>query len=250
MRTHSYSIILLTILLTVMVPFVGLSQTQGYYIEEEVTSPPIFGMEGQSTLTRTWILHDKIRRDEGDKFRTTIIRSDLGKIWIMNHSDTTYNEVSQEMFQGLAMIGLMMFGVTYDSLTGAPIIPDPLFQKTHRTSKIGEWNAHEVTVIQRGEGQLANSVKQMSLWISKDTGLDSRIYSSMMRKMFGDLGNEYDDFFRQLESLEGYPVLVETRMMGMDMKQKLIKTEKRFIPLSLFEIPKGYREKTLDFLDG
>jgi hypothetical protein len=247
MQIKCLSIILLTFSILIQNPIIGLSQTQGCYIEEEVTSPPIFGTESQNTLTQTWILEDKIRRDEEAKLQTTIIRSDLGKIWLINHSDTTYREVSQEMCQGLAMIGLMMFGVTYDSLTGVPIIPDPLFHKTYRTSKIGEWIAHEFTISQRGKGQLANSVKRMSLWISKDTGLDSKIYSRMMRKMFGDLGSDYDDFFRQLESLEGYPVLVETRMMGMEMKQKLIKTERRPIPMSLFEIPKEYKKQILDF---
>ena len=227
----------------------GFSQKQGYYIEEEMTSPPIFGMAGENTLTRTWILDDKIRRDEEDKLQTTIIRSDLGQIWIINHRDTTYREVSQEMFQGLAMIGLMMFGVTFDSLTGEPIVPDPLFQKTGSTRQIGKWSAREYVVVPKGEGSIPNSMKRLSLWLSRDAGLDSRIYSRMMRKMFGDLGSDYDDFFRQLESMEGYPVLVETRMMGMEMKQKLIGIEERNIPLSLFDIPKGYKKQALDFFE-
>ena len=130
----------------------GFSQKQGTFIEEEITSPPIFGMSGENSLAQTWILGDKVRRDEEDKRQTTIIRSDLGKIWILNQSDTTYREVSQEMFQGLAMIGLMMFGVTFDSLTGEPIVPDPLFRETGNNRQIGKWNASEYVVAQKGEG--------------------------------------------------------------------------------------------------
>jgi hypothetical protein len=225
----------------------GFSQKQGHYIEEEVTSPPIFGMAGGKTLTRTWILDDKIRRDEEDKLQTTIIRSDLGQIWIVNHGDSSYREVSQEMFQGLAMIGLMMFGVTFDSLTGEPIVPEPLFRKTGSAMQIGKWSAREYVVVPKGEGSVPNSMKRLSLWLSRDAGLDSSIYSRMMRKMFGDLGSDYDGFFRQLESLEGYPVLVETRMMGMEMRQKLIKVEKKTISESLFDVPRGYKKQAIDF---
>jgi hypothetical protein len=225
----------------------GFSQKQGTYIEEEITSPPIFGMSGENSLTQTWILDDKIRRDEAGKCQTTIIRSDLGIIWILNQSDTTYREVSQEMFQGLAMIGLMMFGVTFDSLTGAPIVPDPLFRKTGGTRQIGKWNAHEYVVAQKGEGSVPNSMKRLSLWLSRDAGLDPKIYSRMIRKMFGDLGSDYDGFFKQLDFLEGYPVLVETQMMGMEMQQKLVRIEIRDIPLSIFELPKGYKRQSLDF---
>ena len=241
--------ILSFILVSILNVSPGFSQKQGTYIEEEMTSPPIFGMSGENSLTRTWILNDKIRRDEESKGQTTIIRSDLGQIWIINHRDTTYQEVSREMFQGLAMIGLMMFGVTYDSLTGEPIVPDPLFQKTGGTRQIGKWNAHEYVVVPKGEGSIPNSMKRLSLWFSRDVGLDSKVYSRMMRKMFGDLGSDYDSFFKQLESMEGYPVLVETRMMGMEMKQKLIRIEERTIRLSLFDIPKGYKKQALDFFE-
>jgi hypothetical protein len=240
-------LILTSVLVSILNIPCAFSQKRGTYIEEEIASPPIFGMSGENSLTRTWILNDKIRRDEEGKQQTTIVRSDLGKIWIINHNDSTYREVTQEMFQGLAMIGLILFGVTFDSLTGEPVVPDPLFRKTGNTRQIGKWNAREYVVVPKGEGSIPNSMKRLSLWCSREAGLDSKIYSRMMRKMFGDLGNGYDGFFRQLEAMEGYPVLVETRMMGMEMKQKLIGVEMRNISLSLFDITKGYKKQAFDF---
>ena len=85
------------------------SQVQGYIIEEETVNPPIFGMGGSASLTKTWIADDYLRRDEQANNQTTLIRPDLGRIWMINHTDTTYSEISQELFQGLAMMGLMMF---------------------------------------------------------------------------------------------------------------------------------------------
>jgi hypothetical protein len=227
----------------------GFSQTQGYYIEEEIESPPIFGTAGERTLTKTWLLEGQMRRDEEGKSQTTIVRSDLGKIWMINHGDTTYREISREMFQGMAMIGLMMFGVTYDSLTGAPIVPNPLFRKTGSTRQIGTWNADEYVVARKGEGSIPGSMKRLSLWLSRDAGLNPVIYSRMIRKMFGDLGSDYDPFFRQLESMEGYPVFIETQILGMEMQQKLVRIEKREIPLSIFDVPEGYQKQVLNFMD-
>ena len=113
-------------------------------------TPPIFGMGGSASLTKTWIADDYLRRDEQANNQTTLIRPDLGRIWMINHADTTYSEISQELFQGLAMMGLMMFGVTTDTITGKPIIPDPLFVHTSRTRHIGEWTCYEITTKKRG----------------------------------------------------------------------------------------------------
>lgn len=217
------------------------AQERGYIIEEETTTPPLFGIPGGTGLTKTWMTKDKLRRDEGGKEQTTIIRSDIGKIWLIDHSDTTYNEMSRETFQGLAMMGLMMFGVTTDSATGKPIIPDPLFQRTGRAKKVQDWTCHELVVGSR-EGFFGKMVERFSMWVSRETGLEQGLYGRMMKKMMGELGGEYESFFRQLEEIDGYPVLVETKAMGLEMIQKLKKFERCPIPASVFELPEGYKK--------
>ncbi|MBN2031064.1 hypothetical protein JW824_12580 [bacterium] len=217
------------------------SQLQGVILEEETVTPPIFGLSGSRSVTKTWISGDRIRRDEEAGNQTTIIRPDLGRIWMIHHSDTTYTEMTQELFQGLAMMGLMMFGVTTDTLTGKPIIPDPLFVHTGRTRMIGEWTCHEICTPKSEEG-LLGMIQTFSMWISGDTGLDGAFYGNLMRKMMGDLGQDYDAFFDQLEQIEGYPVLLETTIMGTNISQELNKIEYGFIPDSVFELPAGYRK--------
>lgn len=215
------------------------SQTQGVILEEESVTPPVFGMSGSRSITKTWIAGDRIRRDEEASSQTTIIRPDLGRIWMIHHTDTTYTEITQELFQGMAMMGLMMFGVTTDTLTGKPIIPDPLFVRTGRMRNIGEWTCYEIR-IPKGEGGLLGMIQTFSMWISRDTGLDGTFYGNLMRKMMGDLGRDYDAFFDQLEQIEGYPVLLETTVMGKELFQELKKIEYDFIPDSVFELPAGY----------
>ncbi len=217
------------------------SQNQGVILEEESVTPPVFGMSGSRSVTKTWIAGDRIRRDEEAGNQTTIIRPDLGRIWMIDHADTTYTEMTQEMFQGLAMMGLMMFGVTTDTLTGKPIIPDPLFIRTGRTRNIGEWTCYEIRTPKSEEG-LLGMIQAFSMWVGRDTGLDGVFYGNLMRKMMGDLGGDYDVFFDQLEQIEGYPVLIETTVMGTELFQELKKIEHDFIPDSVFELPAGYKK--------
>lgn len=219
------------------------AQELGYYLEEENTTPAIFGMRGGPSLTRIWITPDKLCREEGSKRQTTIIRSDLEKIWLIDHSDTTYTELSHDMVQGLAMMGLMMFGVTADSLTGAPVVPDPLFTKTGQMKMIDSWSCEEFVVAKAAEGSIGNMIERVGLWISLNTEVPPDFYSQMMRRLMGELGSEYDDLFRQIEALQGYPVLIETRAMGHTVTQTLKHVDQREIPQYKFELPKGYKEK-------
>jgi len=231
-----------TVLLGVFLGFEVRAQ-EGYILEEETTMPPVFGMSGKMSITKTWITKDKMKRNEGAKNQTTILRSDIGKIWLIDHSDTTYTELSREMFQGLAMMGLMMFGVTVDSVTGDPIIPDTLFQKTGRRRNIDDWDCFEV-VVTRGKNVFGNGIiEPVVMWVSGDTGIEKDLYGRLMRQLMGGLGKKYDSLFRQINQLGGYPVLVETKAMGFKMVQKLKSAEKCFLEESIFLLPEGYKKK-------
>jgi len=226
------------------------AQQPGVMIVEKTTSPPIFGLSGTTDTTRTYLTKYCIRRDEGQKGQSTIIRSDIKKIWLLQHADLTYSEMTTEMFQGLGMMGLMMFGVTIDTLTGLPIIPNPLFRKTGRTRKMGKWNCFELVLNKKsGEGFINEMLGSMSLWVSPDTGLDNKTYATIMRRMMGSLGQEYEPFFRQLEEVGGYPVLVKSKIMGRDVKQRLLTFKKKEMAASLFELPSGYKKEEKLFDD-
>ena len=241
MKRWQSSLVLWLVLLVITAVHPSHAQ-MGYYIEEETIMPPIFG-SGEKTLTVTYMTENKLRRDEEDELQTTIIRSDLGKIWLIDHTDKSYRELSPEVFQGMAVLGLMMFGVTFDSATGKPRIPDPLFRKTGRKKLVGNWECHEV-VVQKGAG-IRGIVEPAVIWVSEDTGLKMELYSRMMRRLMGDLGKEYDAFFRQLEALDGYPVLMESRAMGAVVGQALKKVEEQSMPSSVFTLPEGYKKVDL-----
>lgn len=221
---------------------------EGYYLEEMTEMPAVFGMGGGKAVTKTWITSRNLRRDDGNNKQTTIIQSDPDRIIIMDHSDTTYTELTSETFQGLAIMGLMMFGIQYHPETGKPQIPDPLFKKTGKRQKIGQWMCDE-RILKAIDGQAGNTVQRFSMWVGADMDITGGLYSRIIRKLMGDPGQDYQSFFSQLEQLQGYPVYISTIIMGRTVSQMLIRYEYRNIPDSNFTIPPSYRKKELNFSD-
>lgn len=219
---------------------------EGYYIEELTEMPAIFGMGGGKAVTKTWITRHDFRRDDGNKNQTTIIQSQQNRIIILDHSDTTYTELTSEMFQGLAIMGLMMFGIQYHPETGKPIIPDPLFKQTGKRRKIGQWMCHEL-VLNTSAGGTDNTLQQFSMWIGEDTGITGSLYSDIIKKVMGDPGQDYRAFFDQLDRLQGYPVYISAHVMGRAISQMLIRYEHRDISDEHFTVPAMYHKKELNF---
>jgi len=214
---------------------------EGYYIEEKLTTPPIFGLPKQTHLTKTWITNTHLRRDEGSKQQTLLIDTRKNQAWLIRHQDSTMIRMDMATFQGMALMTMMMFGVTYDTLTGDPIIPDSIFYKTGRQLRVGQWDCHEVIVQRRHSDSGGNKGQPVVMWITDHDVSEQSLYVSILRAMMGPLVNQYSAFFNQLERLGGYPAELYTRAMGMEITQKLLRLEKENITEAVFQLPSGYK---------
>lgn len=231
------------IFMIILILFALSPAEQGYYIEEEVTTPPLFGLPRQTHHTQTWITDTRLRRDEGDKNQTLLIDTENNNAWLVRHQDSTLLKMDMTTFQGLALMSMMMLGVTYDTLTGEPIIPDSIFYRTGREGRIGKWPCEEVIVHRRDRDSARKGSQPVVMWVTKQPVSDDPLYASVLRAMMGPLVQRYDAFFEQLERLGGYPAALNTRAMGMEIRQKLVKLEARDIDPGIFKLPPGYQIK-------
>ncbi len=218
----------------------GYGQIKCLVIKERTQTPPIFGMSGKLENTKTWIAEDRIRRDDGSG-SSKIIRLDKGIMWIVNNNDSSYTELTNDEFQGMAVMALMMYGITFDTLTGEVIIPEPLFKKTGRRGEINGYKCFEV--VPSNMDQKSSFIKGITMWISSDTGLDPGLFADILRKTLGGLGDEYKSFFSQIEALGGYPVRIETKALGRVVTQDFQGHEKQTVPADFFDVPKEYKKK-------
>jgi hypothetical protein len=225
---------------------IGFIQAEsGYYIEELMTTPPLFGLPEKTHLIRTWITADRLRRDEGNHQRTFIFHTKDNQAWLINHQDSTVAAVSKETFQGLTLVTMMMFGVTYDSLTGEPIIPDSIFYRTGRKSRVNNWACEEVIIQSRHTVAKQRGYKPVLMWVAKDSVIDQPIYMHILKSMMGPLGSQYTAFFNQLERLGGYPAELHTQALGMEIKQQLKIFKKQEVDDAVFNIPANYTTVSL-----
>jgi hypothetical protein len=219
-------------------------QEAGIIITETVKTPPMFGYPAKTRQVRTWISGGRLRRDEGEKSRTILILPDAENAWLVNHRDSTVTPILPETLQGLSMIGIGMFGIASDSVTGKPVIPSGLFRRTGRTQTVNGWRAEEYRVEPGGPPPADQGASGTALWISSDSGLVIGVYLDILKKMMGPVYAEYVRLMDQFRELKGYPVLVQGHLMGMEIDQTLTAVEKSQIPDSAFEWPAAYKRKT------
>ena len=137
---------------------------------------------------------------------------------------------------------MMMFGVTYDTLTGEPIVPDSIFYKTGRKAKIHDWICEEVIVQSRQKNETFKNRKPVAMWVTTDALKGQPVYAHILRAMMGPLAQQYASFFDQMERLGGYPAELHTQVIGMDISQKLKVLKTQRIDDSIFQLPDSYKK--------
>jgi hypothetical protein len=228
---------------SILIPLLLPGQETGLVLTETVKTPPMFGFPAKTRQVRTWIKGDRLRRDEGEKSRTVLVLPGQGGAWMINHRDSTIAPILPETLQGLSMLGIGMFGIASDSVTGKPVIPPRIFRKTGRSQTLNGWHAEEVQVQSGGSPASPKGNSGTILWVSGDAGLDISVYLDILKRMMGPYYEDYAQLMIQFRQLNGYPVLIRGSLMGMEISQALISVERNDIPDSAFELPKGYKRR-------
>ena len=240
MRRSAIVLLLSSITLPLLLP----GQETGLVLTETVKTPPMFGFPAKTRQVKIWIKGDRLRRDEGEKSRTILVLPGSGRAWLVNHRDSTVAPILPETLQGLSLLGIGMFGIASDSVTGKPVIPPQIFTRTGRSQILNGWNAEEVQVQSGVSPASPQGSNGTSLWISGDAGLDIGVYLDILKRMMGPFYEDYARLMVQFRQLNGYPVLIRGSLMGMEISQALASVERTDIPDSAFDLPKGYKRRT------
>jgi hypothetical protein len=180
------------------------------------------------TESRLWLAGDKLRRDDGET--SVILRLDRNKLYLVNHADQTYNELSFP-------IDPQQFAVAGPAADAMKVVAR--VTPTNEVKKIRDWSARKIRV----EISNAAGVKlDTTMWMSPD--LDS---GGAFRKLAVSLaalqpGNA--DWARKLEQIEGFPVLQEADVQMGDTRfktrEELVAVEAKDAPAGFYEPPAGY----------
>lgn len=183
----------------------------------------------------TWMGKEKMRQDEGES-KTTIIRLDLQKIYIIDHSKNTYSEINlpidlEQILPDQAKQMMQMMQVT------------PKVTKTEETQKIKDWNCIKYLVDINISMMGMNMPMKMEMWVSKDLGIDLDLYEKFSSQVLS-LQPMFKDFAAEFKKMEGYPVLtlISMKMMGTETnsREEVTSVEKKDAPAGTYDLPEGY----------
>ncbi len=183
----------------------------------------------------TWMAEDKMREDEGTS-KTTIIRFDLKKIFVIDHEKKEYSEIDlpidlEKALPPEAKQMMQMMQVT------------PKVTATDETQKIKEWNCKKYLVEIAISMMGMNMPMKMEMWVTKDLGIDLKLYEKFYYELIS-LQPMFKGFTEEFKKIEGYPVLTlfSMSMMGSETKyrEEVVSAEKKDAPAGTYDQPQGY----------
>ena len=238
--------IFITICLIIGYKLSAFAQEEGYYLEELVITQSAGGGAPDTIHNRMWVADNKFRRIQGDESQITIGRLDKGLFWMINLNDNTYSEIDLETIRQLAQMTMVMMGAQMDD-DGKLFVPNDLYIQTGEVKMAGDWRAHEITLNPKYAG--TGLVDEFTMWISDDVDIPDELYVDITRSLLGDPNGEAKKLLKLLTALEGYPVLIESNIMGFKNTIRTTKIEKTTVSRDYFNLPSGLTEVANPLID-
>jgi len=183
----------------------------------------------------TWMAKEKMREDEGES-KSTVIRFDLNKIYVIDHTQKTYSEIDlpidlEKALPAEAKQMMQMMQVTANVID------------TGETQKIKNWNCKKY-LVEVGISMMGmNMPMKMEMWVSKDLEIDLKLYEKFYTEFLA-LQPMFKDFAEEFKKIEGYPVLTlfSMTMMGTETKyqEEVVSVEKKDAPTGTYDPPEEY----------
>ena len=178
----------------------------------------------QPGAVKIWIDGDKLRRDEGES--SYVLRLDRGKLYVISHPDKTYSE-------------LAVPGDLRKIASPAALQLKVQVTATKETKQVGNWAARKYKLDVSNPSGLHLDT---TVWASKDVA-SYQVYNRLAASLAA-LQPGASDLSRQLETIDGFPVLQEADVRMGDSRfktrEELVSVETQEAPAGAYEIPAGY----------
>lgn len=208
-----------------------------------------FSVGGQSqpakdSQVKVWAAGDRLRRDDGDQ--TMIFRLDKNRLYILDHEDKTYSEISlpidlrKMMPKGSEAMADQIAAGMKVTVQVAP---------RDETKKINQWNArrYDVTV------QSAMGMKiATTMWVSKE--VEGFAPFNKMAGAMASLQPGSGEWAKQLEKIDGFPVLTDSKVDALGAqfgtREELVSVETKAAPAGTYDLPAGYKPQPYNPIAG
>ncbi len=240
----------LAIALALLVTLPGLASPAGadsLFVAKSHTDA--FEVAGQKqpakdSQVRTWISGDRLRRDDGDQ--SVIFRPDLKLLYLVDHESKTYSELALP----IDLRKMMPPGseAMADQIAEGMKLTVQVTAKDE-TRKVNQWNTKRYDVaVQSAMGMKIAT----TLWVSKE--VDGYASMNRLAAAMASLQPGSAAWVRELEAIDGYPVLQESSVDALGAKfgtrEELVSVETKDAPAGTFEPPAGYTAQPYNPIAG
>jgi hypothetical protein len=233
--------VLFCLLVTVLV-------TSGAFADTKVvqkTHTDGFSMMGQQQPAKDeenvmWLGDGRLRVDQTES--SIIIRSDLKKMWVVQHSDKKYFEldlpIDASKLLPPEMAGQMQQMMSMMQFT-ATVTP------SEETKTVGQWKARRYDVTMSS----AMVQMKMQVWATKEVSLDSAAFNTLYEQTkLLQLG--MDQVVQEMRKIDGFQVASDgvMTMMKTEVKtsSRVVSIEDATAPANTYEPPAGYAKEQFD----
>jgi len=235
---------LCALLLTLTAAFAGADTV---YTMKSHTDAFKMGAQSQpakDVTVKVWAAGDKLRRDEGDQ--SMIFRLDKNRLYMVDHEDKTYSEIPLP----IDLRKMMPKGseAMADQIAAGMKLTVQVTPRDE-TKKISQWNTrrYDLTV------QSAMGMKiATTLWVSKE--IEGFVGFNKMAGTMASLQPGSAEWVKQLEKIDGFPVLSESRVDALGAqfgtREELVSAETKPAPAGTFEPPAGYKAQPYNPIAG
>lgn len=214
--------------------------TAGYYLEHEALVPHPQSNRNIRVTLRSWLQDGKLKRRTPLQDATVIVDLNERVVTGIDERQDTFWRLSAEVYRSQAESSLLVFGLAPTS-DGGVEVPSQLFVKTGKHAEIAGRQAAEYRV----QGKFPAGV-QTHIWVSGEVPLTAATWSQQMKMLLGaPVHPSYQNLFRQMAALPGYPVqtitTVRTQQGTALSSETLLVVREENIPADAFDVPAGFR---------
>ena len=229
--------------------FVGVGSAQADVFMRQASHTAPMEMMGQKQPAQDdtasmWFGDGKAAWMQGEN-NTVLIRQDLGKMFVIDHSTKTYSEVPLDM---KGMMGeadatdaeaKALADSVADMARGMMGSMDVTVTPTDETKKIKDWDARKYIV----EMKMPMGSATTELWASKAIEFDYSMFQALSSSELAAMPG-FDDIVEKMSTIEGFAVESATavKMMGMTINatSELLECTEGDAPAGVYDIPEGY----------
>lgn len=200
------------------------------YVKQQTKTPSFMGQPEKLVIQEQWLGKNKIATISEDT--SMILDLNTKKLFMIQHKAKTYIESNLPLDITKIMpdqMAGMMKGMM-DSMTVS-------VKPNGKTKKVLNWNTtgYDVSV-----NMMGMDIK-MVFWATGNPGFDWKAYSSLFTEVYKAQMRMGEKFVAEFKKIDGYPVEMETQMMGISILSSVIEINPNKTPAAgVYTVPAGY----------